>query len=54
MKKVVSTDEEESNINDFMLHFNFPDYYNLAMTDSAMTRLEDYLYANRERFDVKP
>ena len=53
MKGVISTDEEESNINDFALRFHFPPYYSLARVDSLLKSYEDTLYANAKAYDIK-
>lgn len=53
MQHVVSTDEEEGNINDFHLRFQFPSYYSLARIDTTLSRYEDYLYNNQEEYDIK-
>ncbi|MBT7617683.1 MAG: efflux RND transporter permease subunit [Calditrichaeota bacterium] len=53
MKYVVSTDEEEGNINDFQLRFLFPAYYSHARIDSTLNWYEDYLFDKKEDYDIK-
>jgi len=53
MQHVVSTDEEEGNINDFRLRFLFPSYYSLTKVDSTLNVYEDFLYDKKESYDIK-
>ncbi|MBM3329967.1 MAG: efflux RND transporter permease subunit, partial [Calditrichaeota bacterium] len=50
---IISTDEEEGNINDFNLRFDFPAYYTLADIDSTLRSLEERLYQRAGRYDIK-
>ncbi len=53
MKFVVSTDEEEGNINDFVLRFEFPVYYSMNEIDSTLSKIEDFLFQNKQKYDIK-
>ena len=53
MQKVVSTDQENSNINDLRFSFRFPPYYNLTAVDSTMANYENELYERAEKYNIK-
>ena len=53
MKFVISTDEEDGNINDLQIRFRFPPSYSIARTDSVVSSFEDFLNQNSERYDIK-
>ncbi len=53
LSKVVSTDQEDGNINDLRLRFNFPHYYTLERADSTMASFEKIIYDNAEQYNVK-
>ncbi|MDP8238563.1 MAG: efflux RND transporter permease subunit [Candidatus Hatepunaea meridiana] len=53
MQKVVSTDQENSNINDLQFGMRFPAYYSLNDIDSTMTWFEDQLYERAVQYDIK-
>ncbi len=53
MQKVVSTDQEQGNINDLQFSLRFPAYYSLEAVDSTMCYFEDQLYARAEEYNIK-
>ncbi|NQT34738.1 efflux RND transporter permease subunit [bacterium] len=52
-KFIISTDQEEGNINDLRFHFRFPGYYSLEAVDSTMKYYEDQLYERAEKYNIK-
>ncbi len=53
MQKVVSTDQEESNINDLRFALRFPMYYSMEAVDSTMSYYEAQLYDRSEQYNIK-
>ena len=53
IRHVISTDQEQGNINDFRMEFDFPAYFTLSDADSAMTRMEHLIDEKRESYDVR-
>lgn len=53
MSKVISTDQEESDIGDFNLRFAIPAYYTLEDIDKMMLNIESYFKRKSQDYDIK-
>ncbi|MCF7810196.1 efflux RND transporter permease subunit [bacterium] len=53
MKQVISTDQENGNINDVYFSFRFPAYYSIDAVDSTMQYYENQIYERSEKYGIK-